>query len=124
MVEALRLALPNIQEEFIIETDASRYGIGTVLQLNNHPIAFLGKNLAPKHQALSAYEKALLAVRITIPFQFKWLPKLLGFNYEIEYKKDRKNIVADALSRIQRLGELFALLTAAISNDFMDALTT
>lgn len=31
--------------------------------------------------------KYLLDQRVTTPFQAKWLPKLLGFDYEISYKK-------------------------------------
>ena len=138
----------------MIETDASGYGIGAVLQQGGHPISFLSKTLAPKHQSLSAYEKELLAVvlalqkwrgylldrhfkirtdhfslkyvldqRITTPFQSKWLPKLLGFDYETEYKKGKDNVVADALSRVQLQSELFALLSAVTSNEFMDAVT-
>ncbi|GJY60640.1 retrotransposable element Tf2 [Tanacetum coccineum] len=155
MVEAPVLALPNFKEEFIIEIDASRYGIGAVLQQRGHPIAFLSKTLAPKHQSLSAYEKELLAVvvdlqkwrgylldrhfkirtdhfslkyvldqRITTPFQSKWLPKLLGFDYEIKYKQDKENVMADALLRIQRQSELFTILTALPFNEFMNAITS
>ena len=57
MIESPILALPNFNEEFIIETDASGFGIGAVLQQNGHPIAYLSKTLAPKHQALSTYER-------------------------------------------------------------------
>ena len=60
------LALPNFVEEFVIETDASRFGIGAVLQQKGHPIAFLNKILAPKHQSLSTYEKELLAVVLAL----------------------------------------------------------
>ena len=59
MVNSPVLALPNFEEEFIIETDASGYGVGAVLQQNGHPIAYLSKTLAPKHQSLSTYEKEL-----------------------------------------------------------------
>ncbi|GKB26613.1 putative mitochondrial protein [Tanacetum coccineum] len=62
MTQALVLALPNFNEEFIIETDASGYGIGAVLQQKGHLIAFLSRTLAPKHQSLYAYEKELLVV--------------------------------------------------------------
>ncbi|GJV48604.1 putative mitochondrial protein, partial [Tanacetum coccineum] len=123
MTEVLVLALLNFNEEYIIETNASGYGIGTVLQQQGHPIAFVSKALAPKHQSLSAYEKELLAIRITTPFQSKWLPKLLGFDYEIEYKRGKENVIVDALSRVERQAELFALLSIVNSNEFMDAVT-
>ncbi|GKD47889.1 putative polyprotein, partial [Tanacetum coccineum] len=129
MIQSPILALPNFAEDFVIETDASGIGIAAVLQQNKHPIAYLSKTLAPKHQSLSTYEKELLAVilafqkidrRITTPFQSKWLPKLLGFDYDNECKKGVDNVAADALSRIERQGELFSLL-AGVSNELMDA---
>ncbi|GJV20478.1 transposon ty3-G gag-pol polyprotein [Tanacetum coccineum] len=125
MTQALVLALPNFNE---IETDASGYGISAIMQQKGHLIAFLSRTLAPKHQSLSAYEKELLVVvlalqKITTPFQSKWLPKLLGFDYEIEYKKGKENVVADALSRVQRQGELFSLLSEVTTNEFMEVVT-
>nr|XP_027071740.1 uncharacterized protein LOC113696535 [Coffea arabica] len=47
------------------------------------------------HQAL----KHLLEQKLTHPLQHKWLTKLLGLDYEIQYKKGADNGVADALSR-------------------------
>lgn len=44
--------------------------------------------------------KHLLDSKIVTPFQHKWLSKLLGFNFEIQYKKGVDNTVAGALSRI------------------------
>ncbi|GKC21779.1 retrovirus-related pol polyprotein from transposon 17.6 [Tanacetum coccineum] len=145
------LAPLNFDEEFIIETDASGFGIGAVLHQNKHLIAYLSKTLAPKHQSLSTYEKELLVVvlalqnwrgylldrhfkirtdhfslkyvldqRLTTPFQSKWLPKLLGFDYEIEYKNGTDNTAVDALSRVERQGAIFSLL-AGVSNELMDA---
>ena len=66
MINSPVLALPNFEEEFVIETDASGFGIGAVLQQHGHPIAFLSKTLAAKHQSLSAYEKELLAVVLAL----------------------------------------------------------
>lgn len=43
--------------------------------------------------------KYLLERKITTSLQQKGLTKLLGLNYEVQYKKGTKNIVADALSR-------------------------
>ncbi|XP_042059609.1 uncharacterized protein LOC121804134 [Salvia splendens] len=56
------LALPDISLPFVIETDASSYGIGAVLMQNNRPIAFISKTLSPKNRALSVYDKELLAI--------------------------------------------------------------
>ncbi|GJZ99624.1 protein FAR1-related sequence 5 [Tanacetum coccineum] len=44
--------------------------------------------------------KYLLDQRVTTPTQMKWLPKLIGFDYEVVYKKGSENMAADALSRI------------------------
>ncbi|GKE29953.1 reverse transcriptase [Tanacetum coccineum] len=49
--------------------------------------------------------KYLLNQKLTTLFQFKWLPKLLGYDYEIMYKKGSEYVVADALSRIDSSGE-------------------
>ncbi|GJR97540.1 putative mitochondrial protein [Tanacetum coccineum] len=67
--------------------------------------------------------KYVLDQRITILFQSKWFPKLLGFDYEFEYKQGKDNVVADALSRIQREGKLLTILTALPSNEFMEAIS-
>nr|GEY86454.1 retrotransposon-related protein [Tanacetum cinerariifolium] len=133
MMEALVLGLPNFDQEFVIETDASGTGIGAVLCQKGHPLAYLSKTLATKHQGLSTHEKEFMAMvaaldkwkgyllhrhfkirtdhfslkylmnqKLTTPFQHKWLPKLLGYDYEIMYKKGVDNGSADALSRVNQ----------------------
>jgi len=62
MASAPVLALPNFNEDFIIETNASSTGFRAVLMQQGYPIAYISKALAPKHQGLSAYEKELLAL--------------------------------------------------------------
>lgn len=42
--------------------------------------------------------KYLLEQRITTPAQTRWLPKILGYDYEIEYKHGPENQVIDSLS--------------------------
>jgi hypothetical protein len=43
--------------------------------------------------------KYFLEKRLSSPKQNKWLTKMLGYDYEIIYKKGKDNIVANALSR-------------------------
>ena len=43
--------------------------------------------------------KYLLHQRIGTPLQQKWLSKLMGYAFVVEYKKGSENVVADALSR-------------------------
>lgn len=45
--------------------------------------------------------KYLLEQRLNTPIQQQWLPKLLEFDYEIQYKEGKENLVADALSRVE-----------------------
>lgn len=58
----------------------------------------------------------MLDSKIVTPFQQKWLSKLLGFSFEIQYKRGIENKVAYALSRISS-GELLQLTLATISSD-------
>nr|GEY78067.1 putative mitochondrial protein [Tanacetum cinerariifolium] len=151
MVKASVLALPNFEQEFVVETNASGKGIGVVLCQNGHPIAYWSKTLSAKHQALSTYEREFLAVvaeldkwkgyllnrhfkirtyhfslkyllnqKLTTPFQFKWLPKLFRYDYEIVYKNGSENVVVDALSRMDSSGELLQISFSFISSGVWD----
>lgn len=134
LMSAPVLALPDFSKEFTIECDASGIGIGAVLSQEGHPIAFISKALAPRHAALSIYDKEMMAVvfavqhwrpyllgnhfriftdhrtiqyflnqKISTPAQQKWLLKLIGYDYTIQYKPGKQNAVSDALSRREDL---------------------
>ena len=49
--------------------------------------------------------KYVLHQRIGTPVQQKWLSKLLGYTFVVEYKKGFENVVADALSRRGEVSE-------------------
>lgn len=74
------LALPNFDDEFVIETDASGLGIGAVLSQQGRPIAFLSKGIATTKQGWSIYEKEMLAILEAIR---SWRPYLVGRRFKI-----------------------------------------
>jgi len=55
------LVLPNFNQPFVLETDASSLGIGAVLTQNNHPIAFFSQTLTSRMQQKSAYSREMHA---------------------------------------------------------------
>ncbi|KAL5574714.1 hypothetical protein UlMin_016413 [Ulmus minor] len=56
------LAMPNFNDSFIVETDASGDGIGAVLNQQGQPIAFMSRALGLSKQAWSIYAKEMLAI--------------------------------------------------------------
>lgn len=85
LISAPVLALPNYSQIFIVETDASGKGIGVVLMQLGHPIAYISKSLAPKHQILSVYDRELLALLLAIT---RWSHYLLNTHFIV--KTDQK----------------------------------
>ncbi|GJS26726.1 hypothetical protein Tco_0487346 [Tanacetum coccineum] len=51
--------------------------------------------------------------RMSTPTQLKWLPKLMGFDFKIVYKKGVDNVTADALSRLQNPVELLSIISTS-----------
>lgn len=65
--------------------------------------------------------KFLLDQRVTTPLQHTWLAMLVGYDYEIVYKRGTNNGAADALSRL-RNSELLNLSLSSVSTELMDRL--
>ncbi|GJV70375.1 retrotransposable element Tf2 [Tanacetum coccineum] len=84
----------------------------------SQPLVALTKKDAFKTKHFSL--KYLLNQKLTTPFQFKWLPKLLGYDNEIVYKKGSENVVADALSRMGSSGELLQISVSSVSSSVWD----
>lgn len=74
------LALPDFDQPFTVETDASDHGIGAILQQKGHLIAFMSKALSPRYQGLSTYENEYLAIIIAVD---QWRPYLQHAEFDI-----------------------------------------
>lgn len=68
------LALPKFSN-FVIETDASSYGLRAVLMHNQQPIAYFSQILSARSQQKSIYERELMAIVLAIQ---KWRQYVLG----------------------------------------------
>lgn len=62
--------------------------------------------------------KFLLEQKLHIGSQLKWITKLMQYDFIIEYKKGKKNKVADALSKLP-LVELAALTFSTIKTGLL-----
>lgn len=63
--------------------------------------------------------KHLLEQRVGTPMQQKWIIKLLGYPFVVEYKKEKENWVADALSK-QADSELLLEISKAVRMEAND----
>lgn len=62
--------------------------------------------------------KFLLDQRLNTPIQQQWLPKLLEFDYEIQYRQGKDNVAADALSRVEG-AEVLHMAMSVLDFDLM-----
>ncbi|GKC58061.1 putative nucleotidyltransferase, ribonuclease H [Tanacetum coccineum] len=56
------LALPDFSKPFLIQTDASRSGVGAVLSQDGHLIAYFSKQMSPRLQQASTYVREMYAI--------------------------------------------------------------
>ena len=121
------LALPNFQNSFELECEASNVGVGAVFLKEGHPIAYFSEKLSGACLNYPTYDKELYALiralqHYLLPREFiihsdheslkylkgqgklnkrhaKWVEFLEQFPYMIKHKHGKAKKVADALSR-------------------------
>lgn len=115
------LATPDFTKPFLLQTDASKTGIGAVLSQiqgenkEEHPIIFLSKKMLPSEMNYSVSEQECLAIvwSITVVTDHKaltWLSNTRHTNnrlmrwsmtlQQFEYRKCITNTNTDSLSRM------------------------
>ena len=127
------LAYPDFNKEFVIHTGASHEKLGAVISQDNQPIAFYSCKLKPEQTRYTTTERELLSIVETLKefrnillghqvivhtdhknltcknFNTKrvmrWRLILEEYGPTLNYIKGEKNIVANALSRLDMVQE-------------------
>lgn len=81
MTQVPVLTLPDFSKEFVIETDAYRYGLGAVLMQESRPIAYFNHTLGTHARIKSVYEWELMAIAMAIQ---KWRSYLTGRRFIVK----------------------------------------
>lgn len=66
MTSASVLHHPKHDSEFVVTTDASKYGVGATLEQNGHPVAFLSHRLSDTESRWDTGDQELLAAMIAL----------------------------------------------------------
>ncbi|GKC94894.1 putative reverse transcriptase domain-containing protein, partial [Tanacetum coccineum] len=96
LCEAPILALPEGNDDFVVYCDASHQGLGAVLMQSENVIAYASRQLKPNEENYTIHDLELGAVMFA----------LKNYDYEICYHPGKENVVADALSRKERIKPL------------------
>ncbi|GJZ88129.1 putative reverse transcriptase domain-containing protein [Tanacetum coccineum] len=105
------LALPQGAENFIVYYDASHKGLGTVLKQNEKVITYASRQLKIHEKNYTTHDLELDAVVFALKIWRHYLygtkcMLLCDYDCEIRYHPRKANVVADALSRKERIKPL------------------
>ncbi len=93
MAEDVILAIPNDDDPFMVEADASEGAIGAVLSQKQdgkwRPVAFMSKSLSITERNYEIYDKELLAIMLALA---EWRHYLMGAAVDVEIWTDHQNL--------------------------------
>ncbi|GJZ28369.1 putative reverse transcriptase domain-containing protein [Tanacetum coccineum] len=111
------LALPEGTEDFVVYCDASLKGYGTVLMQREKVIAYASRQLKVYEENYTTHDLELGAKELNLR-QRRWIELLSDYDCEIRYHPGKANVVADALSRKERIKPLrVRALMMTVHND-------
>nr|GEV50595.1 hypothetical protein [Tanacetum cinerariifolium] len=99
------LALPEGSKDFIVYCDASVKGLVVVLMQRENVTAYASRQLKIHEKNYTTHDLELGGVELNV-WQHRWLELLNDYDYEIRYHSGKENVVADALSRKERIKPL------------------
>ncbi|GKB45606.1 putative reverse transcriptase domain-containing protein [Tanacetum coccineum] len=103
------LTLPEGAENFIVYCDTSHIGLGVVLMQNEKVIAYASRQLKIHEKNYTTHDldlQHILDPKELNMRQRRWLELLSDYDCEIRYHTGKANVVADALSRKERIKPL------------------
>ncbi|GJY93040.1 hypothetical protein Tco_0508822 [Tanacetum coccineum] len=137
LCEALILALPEGNDDFVVYCDASHQGLGAVLMQREKVIAYASRKLKPNEENYTTHDLELGAVVFVLKIwrhylygtkctvftdrkslqhildqkelnmrQRRWFELLADYDCDIYYHPRKANVIADTLSRKERIKPL------------------
>ncbi|GJS13758.1 putative reverse transcriptase domain-containing protein [Tanacetum coccineum] len=105
------LALPKGSEDFVVHCDASHKDLGAVLMQREKVIAYASRQLKVHEKNYTTHDLELGSVKELNMRQRRWLELLSDYDCDIRYHPGKANVVANALSRKERIEPLRELVT-------------
>ncbi|GJT14948.1 putative reverse transcriptase domain-containing protein [Tanacetum coccineum] len=100
------LALPEGVENFIVYCDALHKGLGVLLMQNEKVIAYASRQLKIHKKNYTTHDLELGAIVFALKIWRHYLYGIDDYDCEIRYHLGKANVVADALSRKERINPL------------------
>ncbi|GJX78204.1 putative reverse transcriptase domain-containing protein [Tanacetum coccineum] len=97
------LSLPEGSEDFVVYCDASNQRFGCVLMQRGKVIAYASRQLKIHEKNYTTHDLELRAMKELNMRQRRWIELFSDYDYEIRYHLGKANVVADALSRKERM---------------------